>query len=221
MNKLDALLMAIGIVLAGTLISIAYNLNQGNAITGNLVSCDAAKSIACSTEKTICCNGYKYCNICDRGYTLDPKDCETCIRAIGIINAYSDPSEADVYVDNVNKGKTPLVIGNVGVGRHTVKLEKAGYVESSKSIYVDAGEIITVNSNLVGVGIGSARIMTSPNGAAVYVDGDYKGLTTVLVENINPGRHSIRIEKEGYAEYNSVIYIEKDKETKLSITLEN
>lgn len=219
-NRFNAIFLIFGLGLLGILLYVSVSMNQMNeaVITGNLVKCTAGNTIECSHGKIVCCNGYKYCDKCGGSLTLDPDTC-SCVTNTAALNVYSFPNGANVYANGMKKGQTPLQLSAMKPGSYDIRWSKVGYVDDTKTIILNAGKILNLNSNLVSVGAGSLRVMTSPNGAAVYYDGEFKGQTTVLAENLIPGKHSIRIAKEGYKEYNGIIDIGRDKETKLNILL--
>ncbi len=47
--------------------------------------------------------------------------------SFGIINVDTNPTGATVYIDNVKRGVTPLIINDIRVGEHALKLEKDEY----------------------------------------------------------------------------------------------
>ena len=49
--------------------------------------------------------------------------------------------------------------------------------------------------------VGSLGITSSPPGADIYVDDTYRGVTPLLVGNLTPGVHVVRIAKAGYTGY--------------------
>jgi hypothetical protein len=64
--------------------------------------------------------------------------------ATGVIDAFSSPTGADVYVDSSKKGTTSLVTGllrirDVVSGSHDVTFSRAGYANTTKLIYVSSG----------------------------------------------------------------------------------
>jgi hypothetical protein len=92
-----------------------------------------------------------------------------------------------------------------------------------KSISNDA-EISSVGAS---AGKGSARLFltTAPAAAEIYVDdkrrgasGDVKG--TILIENLAPGLHSVRVSKTGYADYRISVALEQGQQTDLQVALQ-
>ncbi len=54
----------------------------------------------------------------------------------------SDPSGADVYVDNVFRGVTPVNLNDITAGTHTVLLQNVGYDDWSQSISFSADQTV-------------------------------------------------------------------------------
>ncbi len=72
----------------------------------------------------------------------------TVKKGYGSIKVSSNPSGADVYVDGIHRGKTPLSISKIIEGAHSVKLTKFGYEDVSETIYVSVGETTYVSETL-------------------------------------------------------------------------
>ena len=58
------------------------------------------------------------------------------------------PVDADVYLDNRLLGKTPDVFSNIVVGKHSVKISKAGYADYNGSVTIDENRQATVSGSL-------------------------------------------------------------------------
>jgi hypothetical protein len=65
----------------------------------------------------------------------------------GSIVLESDPSKADVYLNTVFKGKTPITI-NISRGTYRVVIQKTGYQDWSNRISVTAGASTDVYAQL-------------------------------------------------------------------------
>jgi hypothetical protein len=50
---------------------------------------------------------------------------------------------------------------------------------------------------------GTLKITSTPSRAAVYLDGNYRGLTPVTLLKISSGTHQLRLAKSGYLDYSS------------------
>jgi len=66
----------------------------------------------------------------------------TPVVTTGTLQISSDPSGADVYVDNAFRGVTPVNLNDITVGTHTVLLQNSGYDDWSQSISFSAGQTV-------------------------------------------------------------------------------
>jgi hypothetical protein len=68
----------------------------------------------------------------------------TQVPATGGLNIVSSPSGAETYVDNLYKGYTPAMLTGITPGVHSITLKYTGYVDSSASATVNAGQTTPV-----------------------------------------------------------------------------
>jgi len=106
---------------------------------------------------------------------------------VGSIRVESVPSGAEVTYDGVRQaGATPLTIESVPIGtRHEVKLELAkhkAYVETV-DIPKRGGEV-PVKAVMDPI-TGKLRVLTSPDGADIYVDGQLRGRAPMTISGID------------------------------------
>ncbi len=66
----------------------------------------------------------------------------------GAITISSSPTGATVYLNNVNKGITPVTLSDLIPGSYTVTLELSGYTTWSEVAQVNGGATSTVSANL-------------------------------------------------------------------------
>ena len=66
----------------------------------------------------------------------------TPVVTTGTLQISSDPSGADVYVDNVFRGVTPVNLNAITTGTHTILLQNSGYDDWSQSIAFSAGQTV-------------------------------------------------------------------------------
>ena len=67
--------------------------------------------------------------------------------------------------------------------------------------------------------IGSLSISSTPSGAEIYLDGDFKGTTPMTISDVPVGSHTIELTKEGYKNYSKDIIISAGKMTNVSVIL--
>jgi len=57
----------------------------------------------------------------------------------GRVSVYSNPDDADIYIDGINTGKTPLISYALIKGDHSIRIYKEGYLEHEESVSVKTG----------------------------------------------------------------------------------
>ena len=67
----------------------------------------------------------------------------------GSIEVISAPSGAEVYVDNVYRGYTPMTVQNIAPGSHVVLLQLGGYNNWQSTVTVNAGQTTSVSATFV------------------------------------------------------------------------
>jgi hypothetical protein len=65
-----------------------------------------------------------------------------------ILSISSSPSGANVYLDNVYKGITPLTLTDVAPGTYTMGMKLGGYNDWSTSVQATAGDTESVSATL-------------------------------------------------------------------------
>lgn len=65
----------------------------------------------------------------------------TLVPVTGGFDIVSTPSGADVYIDNLFRGYTPLKPDGISAGQHQVLLKYTGYIDYSTTATVNAGQI--------------------------------------------------------------------------------
>lgn len=105
-----------------------------------------------------------------------------------VVRITSDPSGAGVAIDGRNRGRTPLQLSDLALGRHDVELTRSGY----RPYY---GEF-TISGRF-----GSLVVTTDPVGAEVFLDNESRGTAPdggLALARVPYGRHTITARLQGY-----------------------
>jgi hypothetical protein len=73
----------------------------------------------------------------------------TPTTSLGTLAISSSPSAAEVYVDNVFRGYTPLTLTDISPGSHSITLSLAGYQDWLGTVQVGAGQTTMVQGTLI------------------------------------------------------------------------
>jgi hypothetical protein len=104
-----------------------------------------------------------------------------------------------VILDGNNAETTPWVFTSVLPGYHTVEIDYPGYQPYITNVYVDVGASPEIDASLVSLQTyGSMFIDSTPQGADVYVDGNYEGTSPVTVAGVSDGPHQVELHLAGY-----------------------
>ena len=115
----------------------------------------------------------------------------------GELEIKSEPSGARVSVDGKEAGKTPLVLSKIKPGSHRIRVAGEGYEPYEEQVGVSEGERKEILASLKKVA-GHLVVRTEPSGAAISIDGKPVGGEPYEVKDLTPGKHKIKVVKEGY-----------------------
>lgn len=130
----------------------------------------------------------------------------------GLLKIVSSVPEAEVFIDGAAVGKVPQE-KRVSAGDHPVTVRLAGYKSFEQKVRVEAGQTITVNAELKSVG--RLRVLSTPTGAAVLVNGLPAGRTPFDAE-VEVGETVVRIEENGFQAFEQTLTIEGGKTQTMS-----
>ena len=123
---------------------------------------------------------------------------EKLILDSGVLEVTSEPAGAEITVNGINRGKTPLEISGVPKGRATVSLKLPGYFEETRELSMVAGESQHLFIKLQGLP-SVLRVSTVPENARIYINEEPQGKAPVVLRQLKPGKYDIRVELEGFA----------------------
>jgi len=130
----------------------------------------------------------------------------------------SSPRGARVFLDEKEKGVTPLSLKNVEPGLHTIKFTKNCFSSVEKKVDITASTKIDVDAKLHSI-CGNLMIKSSPEGATVFLDEKEKGVTPLYINNIKEGNRVIKLIKKGFETESKIITIEPSEKFEFSVEL--
>ena len=124
---------------------------------------------------------------------------------------FSTLDGAEIWVDRKLHGTTSWT-GRVEYGDHEIEVKKASH-RSQKKVY-------TINSESKGITInlpspvpiyGSLAVDTKPIGSSIYINGELKGETPLLLSKILIGSYEIEVRKDGKLPLKSTLTINESE----------
>ena len=143
----------------------------------------------------------------------------------GTLKIVSTPFNADYKLETfgvletpkVFEGTTPNTIRQLLVGEYTVAISKTGYASETRTVNIKENETEEIN-----VELSSGKQITinsTPQGAKLYIDNNYKGTTPYSTE-LSFRKYNVKFTKDEYKDLAQSIEIEKHTNN-LNLTLKS
>ena len=145
---------------------------------------------------------------------------EKLVLASGTIDISSEPAGAEVTVNGIVKGVTPLRVTEVPRGRATVKFRLDGFAEEVRELAINAGDVQTLPIVLKGLP-GTLQLTSVPDGARFYVNNEAKGKGPLSLTGLHPGEYSVRAELEGYGTMTKTVVLDNGQSSSEEFRLSN
>ncbi len=121
----------------------------------------------------------------------------------GNLHLESSPAEANVTIDGVYQGQTPLDVDLSPGDEHEMGVSRAGYESQSRRVRIDSGVSQTLRVDLA-VQLGELAIAADPPTAEFFVNGEPRGQASQLIR-LPAVAQQIEIRKAGYESFTTNI----------------
>ena len=131
----------------------------------------------------------------------------------------SDPTGAQVLVDDKPLGNTPLDI-ELLQGDHSITLQMPLYKSLTLDETVMAGVPVTLDKLVLEPADGQVMLDSVPDTATVQVDGEYQGTTPIRLTLPSAREHHLEVSKPGYATLEQTLRVQPDEQQTLELKLD-
>ena len=145
---------------------------------------------------------------------------ETLVLASGTIDILSEPVGAEVTVNGIVRGKTPVKVTEVPRGRATVKFRMDGFADETRELAINAGDVQTLSVGLTGLP-GTLHLVSVPDGARFYVNDEARGKGPLAIPGLKPGDYTVRAELDGYGTLTKTVTLENGQSAREEFRLSN
>lgn len=142
------------------------------------------------------------------------------------MNVSSNPGGAEVTLDGLKKGVTPVMLNNIAAGIHIVEIGYPGYTSWKSTVDIQESEMKELSVNLTpkaGSSPGSITVSSTPYNALVTLDGIYIGQTpansSLNLGPIPPGEHIVGLAISGYKPYSTNVTVSLNLTSMVNVTL--
>jgi len=136
----------------------------------------------------------------------------------GLLLILSKPSGADIDLDGVSAGKTPLCLHDAAFGQHRITASAPGNLPRVITVTVADRIPQKIEINLMS---DSARLMieTAPTGAVITLDGAVIGKTPQVLPAIATGKHAITLALTGHTPFRNEFSLQVGEQRTIKTTL--
>jgi hypothetical protein len=132
----------------------------------------------------------------------------------GSLRIESEPSEADVYINGQNMGRTPYNLASIAQGNYNVELRAENFEPFKQTVKIQSGQLSELKPKMKIIP-GSLLVESSPSNARVFMNESFMGTTPILLENVSPGIVSINLHLNGYSQYREDVKILPGRKTEV------
>ena len=137
---------------------------------------------------------------------------------LGLALIKSTPSGANVRINDIDRGKTPLLVTDLPIGNYSMHISAPGYLKKDLELVLKDRIPVEVNAELLSDSAG-ITVRSTPAGASVIINGSVQGTTPCDLPRISEGECNVVVTLDGYAEYKQQIRLTAGKSEELDITL--
>lgn len=137
----------------------------------------------------------------------------------GLVLIHSTPTGVDITINGAYRGRAPLLLTDLPLGRHRAAASHPGYLPMELDIVVEnrtpqklALEMRPDSSQL--------SFTSVPTGAQVYIDGILRGTTPCFVERVPSGERLIEIQIEGHRPFRQRLQLQAGDTLRIQEQLE-
>jgi hypothetical protein len=123
---------------------------------------------------------------------------------------------AEVFLDGSSLGRAPVDRNDLDPGKHYVSVHRDGYSDFKREVVLQENQAITLVADLSASG--SLRVLSTPEGAEVRIDGELIGRTPV-VHAAASGDHVVEFNLKGYYPQKETMKAEGGREKVYSVDL--
>ncbi len=137
---------------------------------------------------------------------------------LGLALVKSTPLGANVRINDIDRGKTPLLVTDLPIGTYSMHISAPGYLKKDLELVLKDRVPVEVNAELLSDSAG-ITVTSTPAGALVIINGSVQGVTPCELLRISEGECSVVVTMDGYAEYRQQIKLVAGKNENMNITL--
>jgi hypothetical protein len=138
-------------------------------------------------------------------------------RPRAALKVQSQVPNAEVFLDGSSLGRAPIDRNDLDPGKHYVIVHKDGFTDFKREVILIENQPMTLVADLAATG--GLRILSSPEGAEVKIDGELVGRTPVQRDAVTSGDHIVEFKLNGFFDHKETMKIEGGREKVFSVDM--
>jgi hypothetical protein len=138
-------------------------------------------------------------------------------RPHAALKVQSTIPNAEVFVDGSSLGRAPVDRTDLDPGKHYVVVHRDGFTDFKREVVLVENQPVALVADLSATG--ALRILSTPEGAEVRLDGELIGRTPVQHEGVTSGDHIVEFRLLGYFDHKETMKVEGGREKVFSVDL--
>jgi hypothetical protein len=138
-------------------------------------------------------------------------------RPRAALKVQSTVPNAEVFVDGSSLGRAPVDRNDLDPGKHYIVVHRDGYTDFKREVILIEGQPVALVADLSATG--AVRVLSTPEGAEVRIDGELVGKTPVSRDQIPSGDHIIEFRLKGCFDHKETMKVEGGREKVFSVDL--
>jgi len=130
---------------------------------------------------------------------------------LGMVQFESGLPETELMLNGRSMGVTPdsgtMVLQTVPVGLYDFTVKRPGNLTITSQQYVSSNAMTMYRVTLQPATTGEVIVNTTPDGAGIYLDNQYMGLSPLNLPDVAAGNKTLRITRDGYQEWSGELMV--------------
>lgn len=137
----------------------------------------------------------------------------------GAVRVVTSPAGAQVQVDGVVWGTSPLTLSGVQCGPRRLTFHLEDHHDATRTLQVEPWAELDLEVPLKAIAYGTLVVVPDPVDSQVLVDGRLVGTGAMTLERLTTGTHEVVLERDGHPTQRRVVSIPQDQVLRLEVSL--
>jgi hypothetical protein len=138
-------------------------------------------------------------------------------RPHAALKVQSTIPNAEVFLDGSSLGRAPVDRADLDPGKHFVVVHRDGFTDFKREVILVENQSVALVADLSATG--ALRVLSTPEGAEVRLDGELIGRTPVPRDGVPAGDHIVEFKLPGYYDHKETMKVEGGREKVFSVDL--